>query len=112
VRNPSLPPPPRSGEGEQKGNEPTFLPFPQRDDDSPSPPLRFGEGVGGRGLLTTVQGSWRIPFHPANLGVQCHRLVFLLGLHVGQRRETTDSSSPVAGVTGSNSAEECLSKGA
>src|SRR2546428_10672596 len=53
--NPSPPPPPRSGEGEQNGL---------------APPLRFGEGVGGRGCGTdaeVAQSQTLIArFHPSN----------------------------------------------
>src|SRR5262245_139237 len=52
---PLPPPPPRSGEGEQKGNNLTLLPLPEaRSRCCLSPPLRFGEGAGGRGLQTAL----------------------------------------------------------
>src|SRR6266852_4963198 len=51
--NPSPRPPPRSGEGEQ---------------DSSSPPLRFGEGAGGRGSETASQAAGRRGLPPGDKG--------------------------------------------
>src|SRR5215831_188945 len=52
VLDPSSQPPPRSGEGEQKGNCLTLLPLPETAKrHCLSPPPRSGEGVGGRGSL-------------------------------------------------------------
>src|SRR5262245_37498338 len=56
-KNPSPRPPLRSGEGEQKGKGGVILPLPETRSRYLSPPLRFGEGAGGRGLLASSPGS-------------------------------------------------------
>src|SRR5262249_18633839 len=52
--NPSPRPPPRSGEGEQRGKC-GLAPSPRNEESCLSPPPRSGEGVGGRGLSFSRQ---------------------------------------------------------
>ncbi len=64
---PSPQPPPRSGEGEQSRSPPCQSPHFGR----LAPPLRFGEGVGGRGSFSTAGGVAEAPARRAAEPGEC-----------------------------------------